>query len=82
MTLQLAKRFIEEELKVLTKLNNGFKKQLMDFEKEIRNVSEASHDFFVLPKRISTPPAQFRTLDHFVRTNDTPLAMTSNHFIA
>jgi dual specificity phosphatase 12 len=65
MTLQLAKRFIEEELKVLTKLNNGFKKQLMDFEKEIRNVSEASHDFFVLPKRISTPPAQFRTLDHF-----------------
>lgn len=65
MTLQLAKRFIEEELKVLTKLNNGFKRQLMEFEKEIRNVAEASHDFFVLPKRISTPPAQFRTLDHF-----------------
>mgnify|MGYP006940049969 CR=1 FL=1 len=67
MTLQLAKRFIEEELNILTKLNNGFKRQLMEFEKEIRNVAEASHDFFVLPKRVSTPPVQFRTLDHFVR---------------
>jgi hypothetical protein len=72
----MAKNFIEEELKVLTKLNDGFKKQLMDFEKEIRNISEASHDFFALPKRRSIPPVQFRILDRVI-TNDI-LLMTTN----
>jgi hypothetical protein len=72
MTLKLAKMYLEEELKIVTKLNNGFKQQLMEFEKKVHATTVASFDFFVLPKRISTPPAHFRTLDEFVSLGRLP----------
>jgi hypothetical protein len=55
---------IQEKTNFATRINDGFKRQLMEYEKELFNITENTHNFFPKRKRVENYNEKFYKSDN------------------